>query len=62
MSGWDVAFEKAEQVSERLEAFFKRREDAQARKDARRQAKRDGEPYAPEERGELRTGALSKAE
>jgi hypothetical protein len=62
MSGWDEAFERAKALNERMDAFFEGREADQKRKDARRQTKRDGEPYAPEERGELRTGALSKQE
>jgi hypothetical protein len=62
MSGWDEAFERAQQLSERCDAFFERREADQRRKDAKRAAKRDGEPYAPPERGELRTGALSRQE
>jgi hypothetical protein len=62
MSSWDYAFERAQELNTRMDAFFERREADQRRKDAKRAAKRDGEPYAPPERGELRTGALSKAE
>jgi hypothetical protein len=62
MSSWNEAYEKVQELSERCDAFFKRREDTQARKDARRQARRDGDTYAPSERSELRQGALSKQE
>jgi hypothetical protein len=41
MPSWDEAFEKAQQLSERCDAFFERREAAQSRKDAKR-ARRDG--------------------
>ena len=62
MRTWNDAFEKAQQLSDRCDAFFKRREADQRCKDAKRAAKRDGEPYVPEERGELRTGSLSKSD
>jgi hypothetical protein len=62
MPTWDEAFEKAQQLSDRCDAFFERKEAEQRRKDAKRAAKRDGEPYVPEERGELRTGSLSKSD
>jgi hypothetical protein len=58
MPTWDEAFERAQELNARMDAFFQRREADQARKDAHRQARRDGDTYAPEERSELRTGAL----
>jgi hypothetical protein len=76
MSSWDYAFEKAQQLSERCDALLERRVADQKHKDAKR-ARRDGDdpasaPGAPRdfredehlnsERGELRTGALSKQE
>ena len=60
-----LAFEKAQELSARVDAFFNRREERYKRKEAKKaakRAKRDGDTYAPEERGELRQGALSKGE
>jgi hypothetical protein len=77
MPTWDEAFEKAQQLSDRCDAFFERREAEQRRKDAKRVVKRDGDDplsntgapvdfredsYSPEERSELRQGALSKVD
>jgi hypothetical protein len=55
-----LALEKAQRLSDRCDAFFRRREAEQRRKEAKRAAKRDGDSYRPEERNELRTDTLSK--
>ena len=69
-----LAFEKAQELSARVDAFFNRREERYKRKKAAKRARLDGDDpshptappdfredgYVPEERGELRQGALSK--
>jgi hypothetical protein len=75
MATWEDALEKAQQLSDRCDAFFKRRADRRAQKDARRAAKDECDPmesYQPpdifddthlaEERSELRTGSLGKGD
>jgi hypothetical protein len=73
---WNDALNQAQQLSDRCDAFEKRHFGRRTEKERRRAAKRDGDDpsssstsrqyevdsYAPEERFELRTGALGKEE
>jgi hypothetical protein len=75
MNSCQELYERAQELNTRVDAFFKRRADRQARKDARR-ARRDGDDpptceyemppdfrddeHLNPERSELRQGALSR--